>query len=62
MHNYYLYLDFIESSYIFPSRMESLLDSILGNYNKKIPAHVGDVQSQINLDVDLFWLGEMSPR
>ena len=35
--------------------------TMLADYNKLVPAFVGENESIINLDVDLFWLDTMRP-
>ena len=37
------------------------IKSIFSNYNKLVPGFVGEDQSEIFLDLDLFWLDFMSP-
>ena len=37
------------------------IKSIFSNYNKLVPGFIGEDQSEIFLDLDLFWLDFMSP-
>ena len=57
-----LYLEFTESANIYPTKMKTLLDRIFGDYDKLIPGFVNDLQSEVDLNLDLFWLDTMSPR
>ena len=57
-----LYLEFTESANIYPKKMKTLLDRIFGDYDKFIPGFVNDLQSEVDLNLDLFWLDQMSPR
>ena len=58
---YNLYLEFVENANIYPVEMKSLLDRMFNDYDKLIPAFVNGVQSEVNLNLDLFWLDKMSP-
>ena len=58
---YNLYLEFVENANIYPAEMKSLLDRMLNDYDKLIPAFVNGAQSEVNLNLDLFWLDKMSP-
>ena len=60
IHN--LYLEFTESSNIHPKKLKSLLDRILGDYNKLMPGFLNGIQSEVDFNLDLFWLDKMSPR
>ena len=57
-----LNLEFTESANIYPKKMKTLLDRIFGDYDKLIPGFVNNLQSEIDLNLDLFWLDTMSPR
>ena len=57
-----LNLEFTESANIYPKKMKTLLDRIFGDYDKLIPGFVNDSQSEVDLNLDLFWLDTMSPR
>ena len=35
--------------------------AIFADYNKNIPGLIGEDQSEVNLDLDLFWLDSMNP-
>ena len=58
---YNLYLEFVENANIYPAEMKTLLDRIFDDYDKLIPAFVNGTQSEVNLNLDLFWLDKMSP-
>ena len=58
---YNLYLEFVENANIYPVEMKSLLDRMFNDYDKLIPAFVNGAQSEVNLNLDLFWLDKMSP-
>ena len=62
LYYYNLYLEFTESANIYPTKMKTLLDRIFGDYDKLIPGFVNDLQSEVDLNLDLFWLDTMSPR
>ena len=62
LYYYNLYLEFTESANIYPKKMKTLLDRIFGDYDKLIPGFVNDLQSEVDLNLDLFWLDTMSPR
>ena len=57
-----LYLEFTETANIHAKKMKILLDRIFDDYDKLIPGFVNDIQSEVDLNLDLFWLDKMSPR
>ena len=57
-----LYKKFIENSKIHPKKMKTLLDDIFDDYDNLIPGFVNGIQSEVDLNLDLFWLDQMSPR
>ena len=57
-----IYQEFIESANIYPVQMKTLLENIFENYDNLIPGFENGVQSEVNLNLDLFWLDKMSPR
>ena len=57
-----IYQEFIASANIHPVKMKSLLDNIFEKYDNFIPGFENGVQSEVNLNLDLFWLDKMSPR
>ena len=57
-----LYIKFIENSKIYPKKMKTLLDGIFDDYDNLIPGFVSGIQSEVDLNLDLFWLDQMSPR
>ena len=57
-----LYLEFTKGSNIHPQKMKTLLNRIFGDYDKLIPGFVNDIQSEVDFNIDLFWLDKMSPR
>ena len=57
-----LYIKFIEDSNIQPKKMKTLLDGIFDDYDNLIPGFVNGIQSEVDLNLDLFWLDQMSPR
>ena len=57
-----LYIKFIENLNIHPKKMKILLDGIFDDYDNLIPGFVNGIQSEVDLNLDLFWLDQMSPR
>ena len=57
-----LYIKFIENSKIYPKKMKTLLDGIFDDYDNLIPGFVNGIQSEVDLNLDLFCLDQMSPR
>ena len=62
LYYYNLYIKFIENSNIHPKKMKTLLDGIFDDYDNLIPGFVNGIQSEVDLNLDLFWLDQMSPR